>query len=96
MGQVAPALWDVLEGFPMGGFQGLRGLRGPCQECQVRSYVADHCHKPRRLSRRLAVGEKPGRELGPHCLPGDVQPLRVHFEVSTPNHWVVTGEFWWT
>lgn len=28
MGQVAPALWEVLEGFPMGGFQGLRGLEG--------------------------------------------------------------------
>lgn len=60
MGWAAPALWEVLEGFSVGGFQGLRGLGGPCQECQVRPYVAGHCHKPRRLSRRLVVGGKPG------------------------------------
>ena len=28
MGRAAPALWEALEGFSVGGFQGLRGLGG--------------------------------------------------------------------
>lgn len=51
----------------------------------MRPYVPGRCHKPRRLSRRLVVGGKSGHELGPHCLPGDVQPMRVRFGALPPS-----------
>lgn len=63
----------------MGGFQGLGGLRGPCQE------VPGEILRGRPLSQTTQAFSETGcrrkargRELGPRCLPGDVQPMRVH------------------
>lgn len=86
MGQVAPALWEVLEGFPMGGFQGLRGLEGALPG------VPGEILRGRPLSQTTQAFSETGcrrkargRELGPHCLPGDVQPMRVRFEALPPT-----------